>query len=955
MFKSSGAFFPAPTPLLTTRPFIVALLATLWAITSCLAVPLVMPTQAIAAESPYGEVGRFPDSGGPAKATYGETTTSALTAGGFVDPVGMAVDPEDPTAPDGNAIYVLDNINPQALNEAEATTVKLEYRLQKLGEHGEVLGSRSFTLQSSETEPDLHATALALDGATNRVYVLIMGQPANGEGRRVADRIDAWSAGREAGESALAPAVNLSEDKLTEDKLTGAGELAGPDTAHHLQTGSAEAVGDIDGESLAIVGTGTDLALAGNEYSETGERSEAGTVPVIELLKTSALPGTVDKIWRSSASAEDSAAKAWSQKAEYLYSVSGNADGSLDVSLGPVEVSTLETKADGEPDVAEVSADLKTTTPILPWASAAEGSALGQLNRDRAATDGFGADNPLQAGLSSSGATRRAGSLVPDLIRLGSGERYAGLVANAPETDAQNPSRGLESWRVANGEASGGGVRSTQASALAIRVFDPQGDSLGMIANATPGGPCSLEGGSSQFGGAFSAFNPRGSFMALARGKNGALFALVQSELANTDEAGGLISPAAAVGAGSGDQIVEFAPGAGQAGAAGHACPQPSVGFSITNQSTAGSAASTGSNAITVPAGTKLKLDAGAPNTNLVGGSPWSYDWEAGTGSSSIDHQWSVNNLFTASPGSGPAWEWPSSTVEFTYATAGSYTAKLTLASDFGAATATRTINVVNPEPVSACFEAAAATAGQPVTLDASCSHIPQFDTATRYHWSFGDGEIEDTQSAQTQHVYASTGSYTAALTVEDALHQTAEVTMTVSVTAAASTPGGGGTLGGGTGGAGGSAGGSGGGNSTQTVNTEPTDVDARIASVASARGTVAVSVACPLGKASCSGTVVLKTAAAVKASASAKRHSRKRVGANAPLILGQVSFKLSGGAHETVQVRLSAKGLALLRAKHTLRVLATIAASDPGGHAKTVTQVFTLRAAPAKKKARKR
>jgi PKD repeat protein len=921
---------------------------------------LVEPSHAFAETvSPYGQVARFPSSPGPdSAATFGPATTevSTLTAGHFVDPVGLAVDTSDPTVPrhDGYAVYALDNVNPQALNArgfSSLESLALQYRIQKLGDRGEVLGSTVFTLQSTASEPGLHAVSLAVDAAIGRVYVLITDSPSEADaGHDATDRIDAWTTGSKGG-TPLSPAVKLPEDELPEDPLTHAGEFSGP---HALQTGSPELVGDIDGESITVDGSGStsDLALGGNRYTALNS-----TTPIIERFTTAAPhAGQLDAshpTWEDASATEDAAAKAWAQGSANLYSLSTDADGSLNVELGP-EANAGELHADSEPNMANVSSDLQSTMPVLPWEDASEGAPnTPDINTDDAATVGFAQDggNLNDGQLAPEGATPQIGTLAPSVVQLSSegatfpSGLYAGLVADLPEGDPQSPLKDEFTWTRALGSEDEMGQSLAEQATLGIRVFDTTGNSLAMIGNATAGGACNVQGGVS-YGTLVSQGYTGGSFVALAPGREGVLFALVQSDLVNTawteEEAVPLISPGSPVGETSGDQVIEFAPGAGQAGAEGEECPQPSGSFSVTNQTLKETTPIAGSGAITVPTDTKLEFN--AEGVDLDGSPAWAYDWDFtnGTPEGTLLHPWTLHNQFTKVPGSGHAWEWPSPSTEFTYATPGSYTAKLSLVNDFGTLTAQRTINVVNSEPITGTkiTAPATATAGESVSFQGSVT-LPQFDSVADYHWEFGDGTGENVTSSTVHHAYASPGVYKITLTVQDALGQKETVSQTITVTAktepakkeetshttttATTTP-----------------------PSNpppiQIVNTSPTEVDAHIASSASKQGTVAVQISCPVGKPSCSGTITLKTASAIAAAGKSKSKHKAT-----PLMLGAASFTLAGGKSETVLVHLSSRGLALLRKKHTLRAVATIKATDPAGHAKTVTETITLRAAPIK------
>ncbi|HTA15850.1 MAG TPA: PKD domain-containing protein [Solirubrobacteraceae bacterium] len=890
------------------------------------------------------------------------TTEGSLAAEKFVYPIGMAVDTEDASAPEDYAIYVLDLINPQAINTPEIfenhfVKLKLQYRLRKFDTSGHVLASRTFTLESSNSHPGLHAESLAVDSAVHRVYVLIEDAPPTAEnevqGSYAADRIDAWTTGTgsRSGESALTPASGLDEDKLNPDPLNKevgegaghpkAGELAGPDAAHDLQTGAANLAGDIEGESLAIDGTGesSDLALAGNEYV-----SSAGTIsPTIEGIVThGAETGALDKnlvVWHDAAKTEDTAATAIGQKSGTLYAASANPDGSLNVSLGPVTTrSSALAPAEFEPNMALVSGDLTETTPLLPSENVVEDNSV---NFDRSAADGFFQDLPKAKyqRLGESGATPSLGTLAPTVVQLSGGGSgafpdglYAGLIANPAEKDLQRPDEGLFSWRAAIGEESevgGETVRTVVSPAsLGIRIFDAAGDSLGMIGNATLGGPCNLQGG---FDERFD--EERGSFAALVPGREGVLFALTQPDLEKAHGGVFSVTPADPVDAGSADQVVEFKP---NDLTDGQECPQPSGDFSITNESAAKPEPSKGSAPLTVPAGSKLKFD--ASELDLRGGAPWAYDWslEGEAAAGMVDLPWTLLNEFTATPGQGFGWMWPSTSAERTYSTPGVYQVSLNVINDFGTYETQRTLTVEPTEsPVAKFTVSADPKVGQPVTLDASASTVPAHDSITNYAWEYDGGEGENKASATTQHKFLTAGNHEITLKITDAFHKKVEVSQTINVAEAeksAGPPSGevktepkiiptkpAGT-----------------GPPSPTENTAPTEVHAKLASVVTAQGSVAVTVSCPQTKGSCSGTIALKTASAV-ASSKSKKHKAS------PLSLGQASFSLTRGQSKTVDVKLSSKGISLLRAKHTLKVVVTITATDPGGHAGVEKRTVTL------------
>src|SRR2546430_13483754 len=66
-----------------------------------------------------------------------------------------------------------------------------------------------------------------------------------------------------------------------------------------------------------------------------------------------------------------------------------------------------------------------------------------------------------------------------------------------------------------------------------------------------------------------------------------------------------------------------------------------------------------------------------------------------------------------------------------------------------------------------AAFLSTPAPSGSPTSFDASASTDPD-GTVHKYHWRFGDGTTETTQSPTTTHTYASAGDYNATLRVID-------------------------------------------------------------------------------------------------------------------------------------------------------------------------------------------
>lgn len=105
-----------------------------------------------------------------------------------------------------------------------------------------------------------------------------------------------------------------------------------------------------------------------------------------------------------------------------------------------------------------------------------------------------------------------------------------------------------------------------------------------------------------------------------------------------------------------------------------------------------------------------------------------------------------------------------------------------------------------------------------------------------------------------------------------------------------------------------------------------------------SSAGAVTIKVSCPAGVSSCTGTVVLRTLGAVKASA--------RLAKASILTLASGSFTVAGGQSKTITLHLSSKAKKLLAHSHSLRARATVVAHDPAGGAHTSVSTVTLRAA---------
>ena len=120
-----------------------------------------------------------------------------------------------------------------------------------------------------------------------------------------------------------------------------------------------------------------------------------------------------------------------------------------------------------------------------------------------------------------------------------------------------------------------------------------------------------------------------------------------------------------------------------------------------------------------------------------------------------------------------------------TYAGAGNYTATLTV-TDNGGATGSSTvgISVATNLPPTASASAAPTTGAAPLAVTFTGSGSDPDGTIASYSWSFGDGGTSSLQSPT--HSYASTGSFTATLTVADNNGATGSSSVVIAVSAPA-------------------------------------------------------------------------------------------------------------------------------------------------------------------------
>jgi PKD repeat protein len=256
--------------------------------------------------------------------------------------------------------------------------------------------------------------------------------------------------------------------------------------------------------------------------------------------------------------------------------------------------------------------------------------------------------------------------------------------------------------------------------------------------------------------------------VSLAPGANGAVWVLTAGQDSSA-------APSAAADGSytTGREIIELAPGAGAA------CAGPTGTFTVANGSGAAQPSTT---PLTINAGATVDFD-GSSVAYPAGASISAYEWDP-TGSGSFT---TISDALTVGGFQ------PVATASYQYVTPGVYSPQLTLLGDFGAYQATGSVTVLAASPPTAAFTAPpTAQTGQAVSFDASASLAASGAQIVNYHWSFGDGATDDTQSATDTHSYASAGTYTVTLTVRDNDTQTSTA-VTQQITVSSPPSGGGG------------------------------------------------------------------------------------------------------------------------------------------------------------------
>jgi PKD domain len=652
----------------------------------------------LAPVSPYGEVGRF---GG-----YQVPTGPGNGLGKFVYPVGFAVAPAE-----DNDIYVLDRIQ----DEKVGTEVTLDYRLQKLSSAGVPIASVTLPLEKYEEtvteeneEPNINANplvSLAVDSAKDKVYALVEGMVNSeeaGETDRivpVAQRLVAWST--QPNGKTLEKASGYPEDKLT-----GAALIAGETV---LQ--SANVSEDLYAPSGLTVDPANDNVVI---EAQQGVSNSHGGPTILQRVITNEGTGKEGVLGEDWVAGSEHNIAPSNEQADGIFTAN---DGSLGI------------------DLFEEYGNISRLADVKPTFSKAEPTLLaedksGGINRDEAPTIdnahtvNYDANNGGQFNNAFTTEPYTAGSPIAQLTNGLYAARYA-----LREEGAGNEQTMLAPWE------NGGlaltafwtqGVEGVGVGNIGIRIFGSKGEVVTTIGGQSAA-PCNIDNAA----------------LSVAAGSSETLFVLTQP---NAREGN------------SGDEVIEFAPGASGK------CPEPSGSLTVNGKPVAAG------DTVTVDQSVPASFD--AFSIDRAGESPFEFDWkfenEATGGTAGTNDGYDLGSKIE-----GPQYLWPNPTSEHTYAAAGEYNASLRVIGDYGTSVFPFKVKVLGTKrPVATFTVSASPVENQPVEFNAAAS-TPN-DAATEgsvvstYDWEFGDEASEITSSPQTKHEYAKAGTYEVKLVVTD-------------------------------------------------------------------------------------------------------------------------------------------------------------------------------------------
>ena len=834
-----------------------------------------------------------------------------LTPGKFLEPTGFAVDPQEAGEVDGapykEAIYVADRTS-------SAESAPGQWRIQKLSSTGAVLGTTTFTLPGGPGESS-SIVGLAVDHSAGRLYSLVMGPVREGDVHHgkatAAQELLAWSTAPVAG-GLVAAAPGAGEPPLKADPLassTGQGTVGAVISSEaQLEPLSGTPLYDPQGIVVDRLGTlnmddpvaieASDLSRSNPEDLQPGGAGpyefERNGNTVVQQVATQRSVGELLASWSSAGLAGE------------LGEGAGGPRGIFDDPDGSISVLMYG----GERDAYVVRLSPELGEPLL-----LDGAANAPAETQEAIMGidqgpfFAGSAEPVSPFFSTAPEgllqeTRNAG---PELAQLSNGLYAADLALPPP------PSRFVQPpyWR---SEEAGVnlGVRLLHPTPAGL-ISSPHGEAIVNTLGDTTA-PCEI--------GAQEA--------TLAAGGEERLWVLdrgpTSGALAEEVEQGVEPEP----GLKPGREIIEFAAGPGPSGA-NESCPQPSGAFTM---GLACGASQSSTEPLTVPAGAEVTFDAGSvelPNATKEhpNGTAFGYEWEFGDGSP---------------PTGGPK----AGQITHTFTKPGTYTVSVKLPSDFGTYTPPSATAIVTPAEgltPHAQFTITSPPGAQQAVFDASGSTPGTCRTIAYYLWNWGDGTPPESDGPQTPtltHTYASPGSYQVTLTVVNSHYQSAvsaPQTVSVSVPEPAPIP-------------------------IEMVpplapavapaapapapDRSPTLVKVR---ASFAGGALGVRLSCPTAKVSCAGTMRVETASPLAVPGGASKSGAASAGAKpggSGLVttIGEAPFDLAGGRQEVVRVRLTARGLALLRRLRRLPVLLVIDAHDSFGDPGVTTARLTLSAA---------
>lgn len=496
--------------------------------------------------------------------------------------------------------------------------------------------------------------------------------------------------------------------------------------------------------------------------------------------------------------------------------------------------------------------------------------------------------------------------------------------ASAPAVQLSNGLYASDFWINAGGkdywnESSTEGIRLLQPSAseeLLSNPLLPPTSIFDTLGNETQGASCYVGDE-----GVVGAEN----YVALAAGAQGAVWILTAGE----DSSSGAEAETE-----TGRQVIELAPGT--PGAA-KPCVGPAGTFTVADTT------ETKPKAIAASTSSPLKIAVGS--TIEFNASTIDYPASSGKQAAIYAYEWAPTGSGYTTISDTATEHQPTATTSYQYKVPGVYNAELKLFGDFGEYDEDGTIVVQTTSPPVARLKApATAQTGQAVSFDGGESEPADGASIASYQWKFGDGATDETESTSDTHVYTTPGTYTVTLSVLDNDTQESNA-VSQQITITSPPPGNGGnTTGGGS-------------NNTTTTTTSQAPVaivDRSATNLApkatEVAGSIEITLSCPSTKVSCGGSVEVKTADAVAASTRKTKKTKKKI-----LVVGRKTFSLNGGQRETLTIKLSSTGLALLKKNRSLNVDVIVAAHDSYGDPLTKTLPLALREPTTKKTAHKK